>query len=159
MRGAIEYMARNRVLANLFMGFVMAGGLWASTCGEQLTYEVFPEIELERVTVTARYPGASPREVEKGLVQPIEEAVVINVYRVGQEGPREVSQAVRAYLAKRRQELPPSVSLDIVNDRTQMFEQRMTLLLENIGLGLLLVILLLGLLLRLRRWFLRESRS
>ena len=41
----------------------------------EVQIEVFPDIELDRVTVTMAYPGAGPEEVEEGIVQPIEEAV------------------------------------------------------------------------------------
>jgi multidrug efflux pump subunit AcrB len=40
-----------------------------------LRQEMFPDIDLEVVTVTAPYPGASPAEVEEALVTRIEEAV------------------------------------------------------------------------------------
>jgi HAE1 family hydrophobic/amphiphilic exporter-1 len=40
-----------------------------------LRREVFPEFELEVVLVTVPYPGASPADAEKGVCQPVEEAV------------------------------------------------------------------------------------
>ncbi len=40
-----------------------------------LRREVFPEFELEVVLVTVSYPGASPSDAEKGVCQPVEEAV------------------------------------------------------------------------------------
>ena len=70
--GALAWMARNPVAANLFMLVLMVGGL-AMTF--QLKQEVFPEIELDVVSVQVTYPGASPSEVEQGIVLAVEEAV------------------------------------------------------------------------------------
>ena len=49
-----------------------------------LRREVFPEFELEVVMVQVIYPGASPADAEKGVCQPVEEAVraLDNIKRV-----------------------------------------------------------------------------
>ena len=65
-------MARNAVAANLLMVFFLAGG--AATFGI-ITKEFFPDIARDTVTVSVPYPGASPEEVEQGIVLSIEEAV------------------------------------------------------------------------------------
>ncbi|MDY0225556.1 MAG: efflux RND transporter permease subunit [Desulfomicrobium apsheronum] len=70
--GAIAWMASNPVAANLFMLLCLVGGLLMTT---RIKQEVFPEFESEIVTVTVAYPGASPEEVEKGIVLSIEERV------------------------------------------------------------------------------------
>lgn len=71
-RGPIAWMAGNSVAANLLMLVLLVGGLiW----GTRIKQEVFPEFDLDRVTVTVPYPGASPEEVEKGIVLAVEEAV------------------------------------------------------------------------------------
>lgn len=70
--GAIAWMASNPVAANLIMLLCLVGGLLMIT---QIKQEVFPEFESEIVTVTVAYPGASPEEVEKGIVLAIEERV------------------------------------------------------------------------------------
>ncbi len=71
-RGAIAWMARNPVAANLLMVMVLAGGVIGLT---QVKQEVFPEFELDMVQVRVVYPGASPEEVEQGIVLAVEEAV------------------------------------------------------------------------------------
>ncbi len=71
-RGPIAWMTYNRVTPNLLMLFLLLGGLFVSG---KIKKEVFPEFELDRVTVTVAYPGASPEEVEQGIVLVIEEAV------------------------------------------------------------------------------------
>lgn len=70
--GAIAWMASNPVAANLIMLLCLVGGLLMIT---QIKQEVFPEFDSEIVTVTVAYPGASPEEVEKGIVLAIEERV------------------------------------------------------------------------------------
>jgi len=70
--GAIAWMASNPVAANLIMLLCLVGGLIMAS---QIKQEVFPEFESEIVTVTVAYPGASPEEVEKGIVLAIEERV------------------------------------------------------------------------------------
>lgn len=70
--GPIAWMASNPVAANLIMLICLLGGLIMST---RIKQEVFPEFESEIVTVSVAYPGASPEEVERGIVLAIEERV------------------------------------------------------------------------------------
>ena len=70
--GAIAWMAGNPVAANLIMLVCLVGGLIMST---QIKQEVFPEFESDIVTVSVIYPGASPEEIEQGIVLAIEERV------------------------------------------------------------------------------------
>ncbi len=65
-------MAKNHVSANLLMLLFLVGGL---LMGRGIKQEVFPEVNLDRVVVTVAYPGASPEEVEDGVILPIEDAV------------------------------------------------------------------------------------
>ncbi len=71
-RGPVAWMARNPVAANLLMIFFLVGGLITSTHIQQ---EVFPSFEIEMVTVSVAYPGATPTEVEEGIILPVEDAV------------------------------------------------------------------------------------
>lgn len=70
--GLISWMVRNSVTPNLLMIVLMVGGLIMSL---RIKQEVFPEFALDIVTITVPYPGASPEEVEKGIVLAIEEGV------------------------------------------------------------------------------------
>lgn len=65
-------MAGHSVAANLIMAACLLGGL---ILGLQVKQEVFPEFTAETVMVRVSYPGATPEEVENGLVIPIENAV------------------------------------------------------------------------------------
>ncbi len=70
--GPISWMARNPVAANLLMVGLLVGGVIMSM---RIRQEVFPTVELDMVTISVPYPGASPAEVEQGIVLAIEEAV------------------------------------------------------------------------------------
>ncbi|NHF58130.1 efflux RND transporter permease subunit [Flavobacteriaceae bacterium TP-CH-4] len=70
--GAIAYMARNSIATNLLMLILLGGGIFTMFTIQK---EVFPEFQLDFVEVSVVYPGASPAEVEQGILQPVEEAV------------------------------------------------------------------------------------
>jgi len=70
--GAIPWMAKNPVAANLLMIVLLLGGLVMASGIKQ---EVFPDFEVGAVSVSVAYPGAGPEEVERGIVLAIEEAV------------------------------------------------------------------------------------
>ena len=80
--GPIAWMAHNPVAANLLMLMILVAGLLGMT---RIKQEVFPEFELDMVLISVVYPGASPEEVEQGIVLAIEEAVrgVDGIKRVG----------------------------------------------------------------------------
>lgn len=70
--GPILWMASHPVAANLLMIVLLVGGLIVYV---KSVKEVFPEFALDTVTVTMMYPGASPEEIEQGIVLPIEDAI------------------------------------------------------------------------------------
>ncbi|HUW83494.1 MAG TPA: efflux RND transporter permease subunit [Phycisphaerae bacterium] len=71
-RGAIAWMARHAVAPNLLMLVLLVGGLITAI---RIKQEVFPEFERDRVTISVPYPGASPEEVEQGIILAIEEGI------------------------------------------------------------------------------------
>ena len=71
-KGAIAFMARNGVAANLLMLAMLIAGLYAFG---KIVQEVFPESSLDQIQITVDYPGATPAEIEQAVVQRIEEAV------------------------------------------------------------------------------------
>jgi len=80
-------------------------------------------------------------------------AVMLDVYRIGDQTPIKVSKAARAHLAKLNDELPPGLEMAVLSDRSRIYKQRATLLLRNGGIGLVLVLLLLGVFLEARLAF------
>lgn len=77
-------------------------------------------------------------------------AVLLTIYRVGDQSILEISEQVKKYLEKSRAMLPEGVTLSIWQDRSEMFKGRLELLLRSAVLGLLLVFGLLVLFLRVR---------
>lgn len=68
----IAWFAHNSVAANLLMLTLIVGGLYTATT---ITKEVQPRIETNYVTVSVPYRGATPRDVEEGVLIKIEEAI------------------------------------------------------------------------------------
>ncbi len=71
-RGPIAWMAKNIVAANILMVLLVGGGMFAATKVKQ---EFLPEAQLDAVNISVPYPGASPEEVEQGILLAVEEAV------------------------------------------------------------------------------------
>ncbi len=72
IRGPLAWMARHKVAGNLLMAVLIIGGLLSLP---RIRQEVFPEFELDIITVAIAYPGASPSEVEQGVVLAVEESI------------------------------------------------------------------------------------
>jgi multidrug efflux pump subunit AcrB len=75
-------------------------------------------------------------------------AVMIDVVRVGDQDAIAVTQSVRSYLEQARDRLPPGTSLTVWQDRSEMINQRLELLITNALQGGVLVLLSLTLFLR-----------
>jgi len=82
-----------------------------------------------------------------------EPAVMVNVYRMGDETPKDVANTVKKYLKKFNKELPSTIKVSLWEDMSEVLNDRIHLLLKNAGLGLILVLLLLGLALDVRLAF------
>ncbi|MCP4674999.1 MAG: efflux RND transporter permease subunit [Deltaproteobacteria bacterium] len=94
MAGTIAWMAKNSVSANLLMAAIVIGGL--AMAFFQLRQEVFPQVEPDYINITVPYPGASPEEVEQGILLVLEESVrsldgIKQVDSTGSEGAGSVS--------------------------------------------------------------------
>ncbi len=80
-------------------------------------------------------------------------AVMLEVYRVGEQTPSDISGAVYDMLPLLREQLPVGVDVNVLADRTETFFQRAKLLIGNGAIGLILVMLLLGCFLEIRLAF------
>jgi hypothetical protein len=85
-RGPISWMAGRSVTANLLMLVLLIGGF---VMAQNIGKEVFPDFELDLVTISLIYPGASPEEVERGTILAVEEAIQ------DIEGIKEITATVR----------------------------------------------------------------
>lgn len=68
-KGPIAWMARHGIAPNLLMLALLIGGLLTSL---SIKKELLPEFTEDVVTVRVVYPGATPSEMEQGVVLPIE---------------------------------------------------------------------------------------
>ncbi len=71
-KSAVSWMAKNSVAANLLMFMFIIGGIISTFTIQQ---EIFPNFAFDTVNVSISYPGASPEEVERGIVLAVEDAV------------------------------------------------------------------------------------
>ena len=79
--------------------------------------------------------------------------VLLEVYRIGEQTPTQVAAAARRVMDSLNAGYPPGVRLSVLNDRSDIYLQRASLLLKNGFFGLLLVLILLGLFLQPRLAF------
>ena len=72
MRKLIHYITRYRIWADALIVIILLLGIISAF---QIKKRYFPSIEPNRITVSVTYPGASPEELEEGVVLRIEEAL------------------------------------------------------------------------------------
>ena len=72
MKKIIEFFIRYRIWTNVVMFSVFGFGLISLT---QMRFSFFPEVKPDLITIQVVYPGASPEEVEEGVVLKIEENI------------------------------------------------------------------------------------
>jgi multidrug efflux pump subunit AcrB len=80
-------------------------------------------------------------------------AVLLDIYSDANISPITTSKIVKKYLKKLESQLPDSVIATIRYDRSKILKQRIDLLLENAGLGLVLVLIILAIFLQIRLAF------
>ena len=73
VHGLIGWFAKNHVAANLMMIGII--GLGAYALFGQIKKESFPEFIRNQIQIQVPYPGATPEEVEQGVLLRVEEAV------------------------------------------------------------------------------------
>jgi multidrug efflux pump subunit AcrB len=70
--GLIAFFANNSVAANLIMLFIVVMGIFSYFTIQR---QMFPNIEINYINVSAVYRGASPQEIEQSILIKIEEAI------------------------------------------------------------------------------------
>lgn len=71
-KGLIAYFANNSVAANLMMAFILIIGTVSFFFIQR---QMFPNIEVNYINVSAQYPGASPQEIEESILIKLEESL------------------------------------------------------------------------------------
>ena len=72
MNGLIRWFANNHVAANLLMLSIAVAGIVSALTIKQ---EVFPELEMDIITIQVPYLGATPSEVEEAVCVRVEEQI------------------------------------------------------------------------------------
>lgn len=71
-KGLIAWWANNPVAANLLMALIIITGIFMVF---EVRKQMFPEIELNTISIQVPFPGAAPQEVEQGVIVLIEDAL------------------------------------------------------------------------------------
>ena len=77
-------------------------------------------------------------------------AAMVQVFRVGDQKPTDISRVINAYVDAKQKTYPDSLRLAVWNDQAEVLDSRISLLLENAWMGLVLVVIVLGLFLETR---------
>ncbi|MEM1288147.1 MAG: efflux RND transporter permease subunit [Pseudomonadota bacterium] len=70
MNGALKWMAEHPIAGNMIMIIALIAGIAAALSIRQTT---FPEFDLDTVSISVPYDGATPLEVTQSIIRPIEE--------------------------------------------------------------------------------------
>ncbi|HEX7043204.1 MAG TPA: efflux RND transporter permease subunit, partial [Burkholderiales bacterium] len=70
MRAVVRYLVEHSLAVNLVSIFVVAIGLYAAAA---MNREAFPIVQLDLISIDVSYPGATPPEIEKLVITPIEQ--------------------------------------------------------------------------------------
>ena len=108
MERLIRWFVNNGVVANLLMAFIIIAGALTIPL---LKMEVFPEIEIDIINVTAVYPGASPSDVEDAVCIRIEERLQ------GLDGIKQISSTASENIGSVNVEILPG------EDGSQMLDR------------------------------------
>jgi multidrug efflux pump subunit AcrB len=105
--GPVSWMARHGVAPNLLMAFLIIGGILMSMV---IRKEFIPSTEVDYVSVAVSYPGATPSEMEQGVVLPIENELT------GLNGIKEITSTATQGSAR------VSVELENSDDRQKAYQ-------------------------------------
>ena len=118
--------------------------------------------EFEQIVLIAREDGTRVRLGDIAVIADGFEEVESYAYFNGQpsfgirvmssstDNELDVAAAVKAYVEEVRPTLPPGVELKVWSDASRTLQQRMGMMFENLVIGAVLVLIILGLFLRLR---------
>lgn len=101
--GLLAWFSANKVAANMLMIVILVGGVASML---RMRQEVFPEFDAGLITVRVPYLGASPEEVEEGVVLRLEEAIagvegIKRIRGVAAEGQGTVTAELEDYVDQR----------------------------------------------------------
>ena len=110
-KGIIAWFGNNPVAANLLMIVILvAGALSIFTVRKQM----FPEIELNIISIQVPFPGAAPQEVEQGVIMLIEDSIE------DVDGIEEMTSRSSEGIGSVTLEVEPDYDVQVVMDEVKM---------------------------------------
>ena len=109
--GILSYMTRHRTAANLFLLIMLLAG---AVSFPQMRAQFFPDVIIDNVTVSVRWDGAGPEDVDRAIVQIVEPALL------GIEGVMSTSSTSSEGSARIRMEFEPGWDMARGTDDTQL---------------------------------------
>ena len=125
MKSMISFFIKYRLWTNVLMFSVFGFGLIMFS---QMKYSFFPELEPDFIIVQVAYPGASPEEVEEGVILKIEENLD------GLEGVERVTSVSQENFGTVNVEKTESANMDIETAHLRRFGKDKFTPLTQVGL-------------------------
>ena len=110
MERIIRWFVNNSVAANMLMLFIMVAGIMTLP---RMKMEVFPDINLDIVSINVVYPGASPESVEEAICLKIEEKLS------GLKGVKRISSTASENIGSTLVEVLPGEDINEIKDNIQ----------------------------------------
>ena len=110
MERIIRWFVNNTVAANMLMLFIMVAGVMTLP---RMKMEVFPDINLDIVSISVIYPGASPESVEESICLKLEEKLT------GLKGVKRISSTASENVGTTLVEILPGEDINEIKDNVQ----------------------------------------
>ncbi|WP_404399557.1 efflux RND transporter permease subunit [Idiomarina seosinensis] len=110
-KGIIAWFANNPVAANLLMIVILVAGAMSVF---SVRKQMFPEIEMNVISIQVPFPGAAPQEVEQGVIMLIEDAIE------DVDGIEEMTSRSREGAGSVSLEVEPDYDVQVVMDEVKM---------------------------------------
>ena len=108
MERLIRWFVNNTVAANMIMLFILVAGLLTLP---RIRMEVFPDINVDIISISVIYPGASPKDVEESICYRIEENLT------GLKGIKRIRSSASENIGITTVEILPGEDINEIQDK------------------------------------------